>query len=192
MDAVRQAEERLDLGDARVTVTIARLAVRKLAAPDRPAQPLDLILARLDDGAQQVVAVGERAQLREADRLVAARRDREIVAEGIVELASAGIGRRLRRQRLERPEPRLGRDAADDVAQALDRALHEMRRERRRGAALRHGRIPSQTAAPVTGSRQMPPASATTSLPSVVSRKRCPLAGAGGREAVAPDGATGV
>src|SRR6185437_15141745 len=170
MDAVRQAEERLDLGDARVAVAIARLAVGKLAAADGPAQALELILARLDHGAQQVKAVGERAQLREADRLVGARRDREVVAEGIIELSPADIGRCLRRQRLERPEPGLRRHAADDVAQALDRALHEMRRKRRRGAALRHGARSSQTAAPVTGSRQMPAASATMSLLSVVSR----------------------
>src|SRR6185312_15426512 len=75
MKLIRPREEARERGDAR---RVGGLHPKRWALADMPGQALDLILARLDDAAQQVVAVGKSAQLGKAGRLVIARRDREV------------------------------------------------------------------------------------------------------------------
>ena len=69
--------------------------------------------------------VGERAQLGKAGRLGAARRDREVEAERIVELAAGDIRRCCRRQRRLRPEPGMGVAARYRIAEATRQARDE-------------------------------------------------------------------
>ena len=54
--------------------------ILRIARPDAPALALHLVLARLDDEAQQIVGVGKAAQLGKADRLVGARPGDEVIA----------------------------------------------------------------------------------------------------------------
>ena len=76
-----------------------------MTRPDAPTLALHLVLARLDDEAQEIVGVGEGAQLVKADRLVGARPGIEIVAGRKVEAAAGDIRRRDRGERIERAEP---------------------------------------------------------------------------------------
>jgi hypothetical protein len=99
-------EERLDIGDACAHVGVGRGAAAlrfPRPRPDAPALALHLVLARLDDEAKQIVSVGERAQLVEADRLVAARPGDEVVAGRKVEAAAGDVGRRDRGERISGP-----------------------------------------------------------------------------------------
>ena len=50
----------------------------------------------------------------------------EVGAERIVELPALHLRRRLRRERLLRPEPRVGRDAGDGVARAWARRANTL------------------------------------------------------------------
>src|SRR6185437_6756563 len=114
MKLIRPREEARERGDAR---RVGGLHPKRWALADMPGQALDLILARLDDAAQQVVAVGKSAQLGKAGRLVIARRDREVEAEGIVELPAGILRRRGGRQRRLRPEPARSLAARDGIAE---------------------------------------------------------------------------
>src|SRR5262249_27000103 len=78
----------------------------------------ELVLASLDHKPQQVVTVGERAQLGEADRLVGPRWNAQIGADREVEAAAGDILRCRRRHGRTRTEPVLRRGARDDVADA--------------------------------------------------------------------------
>ena len=90
----------------------------------------DLVLARLDDGAQQRQRVGERAQFGEGDAALGARDIVEVGAERIVELPPLHLRRGLRRERLLRPEPGVRRDAGDGVARGLGEAGEDVRGQR--------------------------------------------------------------
>jgi hypothetical protein len=67
----------------------------RVARQDAPAQPGNLILARFDHQAQQIVSIGQSAQLAEAQRLVLARASAQVVPDGIVELAASRVLTRL-------------------------------------------------------------------------------------------------
>ena len=57
-----------------------------------PVHPLDLVFAGLDDQPQQIVGVGQRAQIGEGNRLIGARADVDIIAGGKIPLAPGDIG----------------------------------------------------------------------------------------------------
>ncbi len=78
----------------------------------------DLVLARLDDGAQKRQRVGEGTEFGKGNAAFGARDIVEVQAERIVELPPLDLGGRLRRQRLLRPEPGRRRNAADGVARS--------------------------------------------------------------------------
>ena len=90
----------------------------------------DLVLARLDDGAQERQRIGERAQFGKGNAAFGARDIVEVGAERIVELPPLDLRRRLRRERLLRPEPGRGRNAADGVARRDRQPREDIRRQR--------------------------------------------------------------
>ena len=80
-------------------------AGRAAARTQRPRHALDLILARLDDQPQQIIGLGERAKIFEADRLIGARAGDDVVARRKIHLPPGDFGRRDRAERRKRPEP---------------------------------------------------------------------------------------
>ncbi len=58
---------------------------------NRPVHPLDLVFSRLDDEAQQVVGVGERAEVGEGDGLIPSRARGKVVAGGEIPLAARDV-----------------------------------------------------------------------------------------------------
>ncbi len=103
---------------------------------DRPAQPLDLVLARLDHQPQQIIGLGQRAQIGEGERLIGAGRDIEIVTRRKIPLPPRHIRRRARRLRRRRAEP-VGRALVSAIARGdFDRRKGPARQAR---AAFGHG-----------------------------------------------------
>ncbi len=90
----------------------------------------ELVLARLDDGAQERQRIGERAQFSEADAAFRAGNIIEVRAERIVEPSPLHLGRRLGFQRLLRAEPGIGFHAGDGIARRLGQAGEDARGQR--------------------------------------------------------------
>jgi hypothetical protein len=143
MAAVGAGEEIEGVHDARLRV----LRPGGIARAHRVAQAGDLVLAGFDHRAQQRRRVGERAQFGEGDAACRARHVGEVDAEGIVELPALDLGRRLRRQRLLRPETSVGRNARDGVARGQREAREQARGQRRFQSSRRHAVFPRRLAA---------------------------------------------
>ena len=75
------------------------------ARAQRPRHALDLILARLDDEPQQIIGLGERAKILEADRLIGAGARDDVVARRKIHLPPGDVGGRDWAERRKRPEP---------------------------------------------------------------------------------------
>ena len=82
----------------------------------------DLVLAGLDHRAEKRQRVGEAAQFPKRDAVLGARDIVEVGAERIVELPPLDLWRGHGRERLQRPEPGVGRNAGDDIARRVGEA----------------------------------------------------------------------
>ena len=123
----------------------ARLGVRGpggIARAHGVTEAGDLVLAGFDHRAQQRQRVGERAQFGEGNAAGGARHIGKVDAEGIIELPAFHLRRRLRRQRLLRPEPRVGGDARDGVARRRGQTCEQARGQRRLDRFGRHAVFP--------------------------------------------------
>jgi hypothetical protein len=99
---VRADEELFDLFD----LGFQRFRVLDVTTGyDVPPHASELVLARLNDQAQQIVAVCELAQHLEGDRLVWPGTLLEVVARGVIEDAAPDAIGRGGRKRVERAEP---------------------------------------------------------------------------------------